>query len=82
MGKIYFTKGNIAANPKLLSYYSFVLLFLHIKGMLSFLPDVGQWTLSREHGLPTSLKEFILCSTVLKKYFVKIFVRIFVVFLT
>lgn len=34
--------------------------------MLSFLPDVGQWTLSGEHGLLTSLKEFILCNTVLK----------------
>jgi hypothetical protein len=36
-------------------------------GMSSFLPDVGRWTLSREHGLPTSLKEFVLCSTVFKK---------------
>jgi len=33
-------------------------------GMSCFLPDVGQWTLSKEHGLLTSLKEFLLCSTI------------------
>lgn len=42
------------------------MLFLHIMGMSSFLPDVDKWTSSREHGLLTAFKEFVLCTTVFK----------------
>jgi hypothetical protein len=56
----YFTKGNIAANPKLLKLLQFCFVIPAHNGMSSFLPGVGQWTLS----LPTSLREFVLCSAV------------------